>query len=56
MEINPALIEIELVQDPIITDAQLAFTPAAQSLMRERCQTEAHFIYLPLHSFTNVGW
>jgi hypothetical protein len=56
MKVNPALIDIELVQDAIITDAKLAFRPAAQSLMGEPRQAETHLIYLLLHTFTNVDW
>jgi hypothetical protein len=56
VKINLALIEIELVQNPIIANAQLAFRATAQPLMRVRSQPEAHFVYLPFRSLTNTGW
>jgi hypothetical protein len=56
MKINPALIEIELVQNPIIANAQLAFRTTAQPLMRVGRQPETYFIYLPFHSLAKIAW
>jgi hypothetical protein len=49
MEINSALIDIELVQHTIVAD------PAAQSLVGECDQSEAQFVYLLLNRRTNTG-
>ena len=53
VEINPSQLHIEFIKHAVIAHAQLEFSTALQSLMREIFQPRAHLINLALHGFTN---
>ena len=53
VEVETALIQIKLVQHPVIADAQLVFGTTGQALVGKRGQSGSHFIYLALDIFTD---
>ena len=48
--------DIELVEHPVVADAQSEFRPAAQAPVREVFQSRTHLVDLLLNSGTHLSW
>ena len=53
VQVNPALAQIEFVNDSVIAYAQFELRTAFESLVRESFQSRAHFVDLALNSFAD---
>jgi len=56
MQMDSPRRDIELVEHPVVADAQSEFRPAAQAPVREVFQSRTHLVNLLLNSGTHLSW